>query len=48
MSHPKEFAPFVDFDKQFAKKIIEPVNRILEVMGVRPIPETLIVTNSLF
>jgi len=48
MSHPKEFAPFIDFDKQFAKKIIEPTNRILEVIGVRPIPETLIVTNSLF
>lgn len=48
MSHPKEFAPFIDFDKQFAKKVIEPTNRLLEVMDIRPVPESLIVTNSLF
>jgi DNA polymerase elongation subunit (family B) len=48
MSHPKEFAPLIDFDKQFAKKVIEPTNRILEVMGIRPVPESLIVTNPLF
>jgi DNA polymerase elongation subunit (family B) len=47
-NHPKEFAPFIDYDKQFAKKIIEPTNRLLEVIGVRAIPDTLIVINSLF
>ncbi len=47
-SHPKEFAPLIDYDKQFFKKIVEPTNRLLEVMGIRPIPETLIITNSLF
>lgn len=47
-NHPKEFAPLIDFDKQFAKKIIEPTNRLLEVIGITPIPDTLIVNNSLF
>ena len=47
-NHPREFAPLVDYDKQFAKKIIEPTNRLLEVMGIKSVPETLIVTNSLF
>jgi hypothetical protein len=47
-NHPKEFAPFIDYDKQFAKKIIEPTNRLLEVIGINSIPDTLIVTNSLF
>lgn len=48
LNHPKEFAPLIDFDKQFSKKVIEPTNRLLEVMKIRPIPETLIVNNSLF
>lgn len=48
MNHPKEFAPLIDYDKQFSKKVIEPTNRLLEVMNIKPIPETLIVNNSLF
>lgn len=47
-NHPREFAPLIDYDKQFSKKIIEPTNRLLEVMGIKSVPETLIVTNSLF
>jgi DNA polymerase elongation subunit (family B) len=47
-NHPREFAPLIDYDKQFAKKIIEPTNRLLGVMGIKSIPETLIVTNALF
>jgi hypothetical protein len=48
MNHPKEFAPLINFDKQFSKKVIEPTNRLLEAMKIKPIPETLIVNNSLF
>lgn len=47
-NHPLEFAPKMDFDKQFAKKVIEPTNRLLEAMGMRSIPENLIVSNPLF
>lgn len=48
LNHPKEFAPLIDYDKQFSKKVIEPTNRLLEVMNIKSIPETLIVNNSLF
>lgn len=47
-NHPREFAPLIDYDKQFAKKIIEPTNRLLEVMGIKSIPDTLIINNALF
>ena len=48
LNHPKEFAPLIDYDKQFSKKVIEPTNRLLEAMNIKSIPETLIVNNSLF
>lgn len=48
LNHPREFAPLIDYDKQFSKKIIEPTNRLLEAMNIKSIPETLIVNNSLF
>jgi hypothetical protein len=48
LNHPKEFAPLINYDKQFSKKVIEPTNRLLEAMQIKSIPETLIVNNSLF
>lgn len=45
---PYEFAPNVDYDLQFEKTIIEPINRILEAIGFPAIPGNLIFAKSLF
>ena len=45
---PYEFAPPVDYDKQFEKMIVEPFNRILGAMGYNPVPGNLIYAKSLF
>lgn len=45
---PYEIAPEVDFDTQFAKCIIDPINRFIDAMGFPKISENLISTKSLF
>lgn len=45
---PYEFAAPVNYDLQFAKTIIDPLNRILESVGYNPIPESLCYAQSLF
>lgn len=45
---PVEFAPEVDYDLQFAKTIIDPMNRIIEVMGYNKIPPNLVTIRTLF
>jgi DNA polymerase elongation subunit (family B) len=47
-SYPYEFAPEIDYDKQFEKAIIEPFNRFIETLGFQPIPGNLIYARSLF
>jgi DNA polymerase elongation subunit (family B) len=47
-SLPYEFAPEVDYDKQFEKKIIEPLNRFIEILGFPRIPGSLMFNVSLF
>jgi hypothetical protein len=47
-NYPYEFAPEVDHDVQFAKIIIEPFNRFIQVLGLNGIPESLSVAKSLF
>jgi len=47
-SFPYEFAPDVDYDKQFSKTIIEPLNRFITAIGFNSIPSNLITTMSLF
>jgi DNA polymerase elongation subunit (family B) len=47
-SYPYEFAPKMNFDIQFEKTIIAPMNRVLEVLGFPPVPGNLITTKRLF
>jgi len=47
-NYPYEFAPEIDYDRQFEKAVIEPFNRFIEVLGFNPIPGNLIYARSLF
>ena len=38
---PMEFAPKMDYDMQFDKLILEPINRIIQAIGFQPVPTTL-------
>ena len=38
---PIEFAPKMDYDMQFEKLILEPLNRIIQAIGFHPVPVTL-------
>jgi hypothetical protein len=46
--HPYEFAPEVDFELQFEKSVIDPLNRILIVLGLQTLNRNLIYSTSLF
>lgn len=47
-SFPYEFAPPVDYDEQFTKTILDPINRFIETMGYNPISPNLFMINALF
>ena len=47
-NYPLEFAPPVDYDKQFQTVIIDPFNRFIEAIGLNAVPGNLIVCKSLF
>jgi DNA polymerase elongation subunit (family B) len=47
-SFPVEFAPPLDYDVQFAKNIVQPINRFVEAMGYSPISSQLVVSTQLF
>lgn len=47
-SYPYEFAPEIDYDLQFSKTIIEPINRFMVAMGFGPIPSNLVTSARLF
>lgn len=47
-SFPVEFAPPIDYDVQFAKNIIQPINRFVEAMGYSPVSPQLVVSTQLF
>lgn len=46
-NHPYELALDVDYDKQFAKTIIKPLNRYISTMGFQRIPYNLIYSKPL-
>jgi DNA polymerase elongation subunit (family B) len=46
--HPYEFAPEVDYEVQFEKSVIDPINRILIVLGLQTLNRNLIYSTSLF
>jgi len=47
-SYPIEFAPLVDYDLQFAKSILSPINSIIEPLGMPEITERLSVVLDIF
>jgi DNA polymerase elongation subunit (family B) len=47
-AYPVEFAPPMDYDMQFSKNIIQPINRFVEAMGYPPVSPHLIVPTQLF
>lgn len=47
-SYPVEFAPPIDYDVQFSKNIIQPINRFIEAMGFPPISPNLVTPTQLF
>jgi hypothetical protein len=47
-NYPVEVAPPVDYDLQFAKCIIDPLNRFLNAMGIPSISEALFIKTQLF
>ena len=47
-SFPIEFAPQIDYDMQFSKCIIQPINRFVEAMGYSPVSSQLVVATQLF
>ena len=47
-NYPYEFAPPIDYDEQFSKTILDPINRFIEAMGHNPISPNLFMLNALF
>ena len=47
-NHPYEFAPSVDYDAQFEKAIIDPMNRVIAAMSLPILDRNLIYTTTLF
>ena len=46
--HPYEIAPMVDYDIQFEKSIIDPINRVLKAVKLQTLNSSLIYSTSLF
>lgn len=46
--YPYEFAPPIDYDVQFEKTILDPINRVIKAMGFKPFDRNLIYAVSLF
>ncbi len=47
-SHPYEIAPPVDYELQFEKSVIDPINRVLVAVGLHTLNRNLIYSTSLF
>ena len=47
-SYPIEFAPEIDFDEQFSKSILSPINSIIEPLGMPEITKRLSVVLDIF
>lgn len=45
---PYEYAPPIDYDEQYTKTIIDPINRFIEAMGYNKISPNLFMINALF
>ena len=47
-SFPVEFAPPIDYDEQFSKSILSPINSIIEPLGMPEITKRLSVVMDIF
>jgi len=47
-AHPYEIAPKVDYELQFEKSVIDPLNRVLTAVGLHTLNRNLIYSTSLF
>lgn len=47
-SYPHEFAPAIDYDEQFAKSILSPINSIIEPLGMPEITKRLSIVMDIF
>jgi len=47
-AHPYEIAPSVDYETQFEKSVIDPINRVLRATGLQTLNRNLIYSASLF
>jgi DNA polymerase elongation subunit (family B) len=47
-AYPYEYAPPIDFDAQFNRTILDPINRFIEVMGYQPLSPNLLLVSALF
>ena len=47
-SHPYEIAPPIDYELQFEKSVIDPLNRVLTCVGLQTLNRNLIYSTSLF
>lgn len=45
---PAEFAPEISIDTQFEKLVLSPINNVVEALGLKTIPKTLITVPELF
>jgi DNA polymerase elongation subunit (family B) len=46
--HPYEIAPEIDYELQFEKSVIDPLNRVLKAVGLQTLNRNLIYSTSLF
>lgn len=46
--HPYEFAPEIDYDTQFEKSMIDPLNRVLKAIGLQTLDTNLLYASALF
>ena len=46
--HPYEIAPEIDYEIQFEKSVIDPLNRVLTSVGLQTLNRNLIYSTSLF
>ena len=47
-SYPYEIAPPINYDEQFNRTILDPVNRFIEAMGYPPLAPNLLLVRALF
>jgi DNA polymerase elongation subunit (family B) len=46
--YPYEYALPIDYDEQFNRTILDPINRFIEVMGYQPLSPNLLLVRALF